>query len=40
MGLSKTCRRLVVTLMQSDAIDILHLDVFGDVLPEFATFDW
>lgn len=40
MGLSKTCRRLVVTLMQSDAIDILHLDAFGDVLSEFTTFDW
>ncbi|HDL7680297.1 TPA: DUF5983 family protein [Yersinia enterocolitica] len=39
MGLSKTCRRLVVTLMQSDAIDILHLDAFGDVLSGLVTFD-
>jgi len=39
-GCRKTCRRLVIALMQFDAIDIIHLDAFGDVLPEFATFDW
>nr|WP_276588564.1 DUF5983 family protein [Enterobacter roggenkampii] len=39
-GLSKTCRRLVVTLMRRYAIGIIHLDAFGELLPDFATFDW
>ncbi|QQN37112.1 hypothetical protein JHW33_00265 [Rahnella aceris] len=40
MGLSKPCRRLIVTLMQLHSIDLLQLDAAGDVLPSFATFDW
>lgn len=40
MGLSKACRRLVVTLMQRYDIAILHLDASGDILPGFDTFDW
>ncbi|PWI77713.1 hypothetical protein DEO48_22905 [Enterobacter sp. CGMCC 5087] len=40
LGLSKACRRLVVTLMRSYAIRILNLDALGELLPEFATFDW
>lgn len=40
LGLSKACRRLVVTLMRSYAIRILSLDALGELLPEFATFDW
>ena len=40
LGLSKACRRLIVTLMRHHAISIVHLDAFGEVLPGFATFDW
>ncbi|MGV0084096.1 DUF5983 family protein [Rahnella aceris] len=40
LGLSKACRRLIITLMQLHGIDMLHLDAAGDVLPTFATFDW
>ncbi|HCC3327776.1 TPA: hypothetical protein M4731_000948 [Salmonella enterica] len=40
IGLSGACRRLVVTLMQRYGIHILHLDADGDLLPDFATFDW
>lgn len=40
MGLSKACRRLVVTLMRRYDIAILHLDASGDLLPGFDTFDW
>ncbi|WP_371973037.1 DUF5983 family protein [Lelliottia nimipressuralis] len=40
LGLSKTCRRLVVTLIRRYAAGIVHLDAFGEVLPGFATFDW
>lgn len=40
LGLSKACRRLVATLMRSYAIRILSLDALGELLPEFATFDW
>lgn len=39
-GLSKVCRRLVVTLIRRYATKIIHLDAFGEVLPGFATFDW
>ncbi|NEY29440.1 hypothetical protein G4V03_15035 [Escherichia coli] len=38
-GLSKACRRLLVTLMRRYAISTIHLDTFGDILPGFATFD-
>lgn len=40
LGLSKTCRRLVVALMRRYAAGIVHLDACGEVLPGFATFDW
>ncbi|SAE32430.1 Uncharacterised protein [Enterobacter cloacae] len=40
LGLSKDCRRLVVTLIRRYAAGIIHLDAFGEVLPGFATFDW
>ncbi len=42
MGLSKACRRLVVTLMRRDLLpaDIIHFDASGEVLPGFTTFDW
>ncbi|EPG8311157.1 DUF5983 family protein [Klebsiella aerogenes] len=40
MGLSKTCRWLVATLIHSDYTDIIHLDASGERLPGFATFNW
>lgn len=40
LGLSKACRRLVVTLTRYHHIDILHLDADGDTLPGVETFDW
>ena len=40
LGLSKACRRLVVTIMRRYSAGIVHLDAFGEVLPGFATFDW
>lgn len=40
LGLSKICRRLVVTLMRRYSAGIIHLDACGEVLPDFATFDW
>lgn len=39
-GLSKACRRLIVTLMRRYSVGIIHLDACGEVLPGFATFDW
>lgn len=40
LGLSKTCRRLVITLMKRHQVTYLHIDALGDVLPGFVTFDW
>lgn len=40
MGMSKACRRLVVTLIRRYATGILHLDAFGELLPGFEVFDW
>ncbi|MGC6031410.1 DUF5983 family protein [Enterobacter kobei] len=40
LGLSKACRRLVVMLIRRYAVGIIHLDAFGELLPDFATFDW
>lgn len=40
LGLSKGCRRLVVTLMRRYSADIIHFDASGEVLPGFTTFDW
>ncbi|MEG1347888.1 MAG: DUF5983 family protein [Hafnia sp.] len=39
-GLSKACRRLIVTLMRRHGITTVHFDAFGDLLPGFTTFDW
>ena len=39
-GLSKACRRLIVTLIRLHVIRIIHLDALGELLPGFATFDW
>lgn len=39
-GLSKACRKLLVTLIRRYAISTIHFDSFGDILPGFATFDW
>jgi hypothetical protein len=39
LGLSKTCRRLVTTLMKRHQLTYLHIDALGDVLPDFTTFD-
>mgnify|MGYP005845005733 FL=1 len=40
LGLSKDCRRLVVTIMRRYSAGIVHLDACGEVLPGSATFDW
>lgn len=40
LGVSKSCHRLVVTLIRRYAAGIIHLDAFSEVLPGFATFDW
>ncbi|MBL5902951.1 DUF5983 family protein [Serratia fonticola] len=40
LGLSKTSRRLVITLMKRHQLSYLHIDALGEVLPDFATFDW
>lgn len=40
LGLSKACRRLVVTLIRCQSVGIIHLDACGEILPGFATFDW
>lgn len=40
LGLSKACRRLVMTLIRRYAVGIIHLDAFGELLPDFDTFDW
>lgn len=40
LGLSKACRRLVVTIMRRYSAGIVHLDACGEVLPGSATFDW
>jgi len=38
MGLSRACRRLVVTLMRRYSVGIVHFDASGEVLPGFSTF--
>lgn len=40
LGLSKACRRLVVTLIRRYSVGIIHLDAFGELLPDFDIFDW
>lgn len=40
LGLSKACRRLIVTLICRYSVRIVHLDACGEVLPGFTTFNW
>lgn len=40
MGLSKACRRLIVTFMRRYSTDIIHFDAAAERLPDFETFDW
>ncbi|EAQ3105371.1 hypothetical protein EX966_21735 [Salmonella enterica subsp. enterica serovar Stanley] len=40
LGLSKACRRLVVTLIRRYSTGILHLDASGELLPGVEVFDW
>ena len=40
LGLSKACRRLVITLISRYGIGLIHLDAFGELLPGFNTFEW
>ncbi|HHQ6539175.1 TPA: DUF5983 family protein [Serratia fonticola] len=40
LGLSRHCRRLVITLQKRHQLTYLHIDALGEVLPGFATFDW
>ncbi|EKN5095440.1 DUF5983 family protein [Yersinia enterocolitica] len=40
LGLSKACRRLVVTLIRRYSVCIIHLDACGELLPGFEAFDW
>jgi hypothetical protein len=39
-GLSKACRRLIVTLMRRYSIRYIHLDAFAELLSGFTIFDW
>jgi hypothetical protein len=39
-GLSKSSRRLIVTLLHYYGIHYIHLDAFAELLPGFAVFDW
>ncbi len=40
LGLSKSCRRLVVALIHRYSAGIIHLDAGGKLLPGFEIFDW
>lgn len=40
MGLSKACRRLVVTIIRRYSANIIHLDASGELLPGIEVFDW
>ncbi|EKR2566655.1 hypothetical protein P6694_005227 [Escherichia coli] len=40
LGLSKTFRRLVVTLIQRYGVSLIHLDASAECLPDLPTFDW
>ncbi|MFG6654910.1 DUF5983 family protein [Scandinavium sp. M-37] len=39
-GLSRACRRLIVTLTRRYGITTVHFDAFGELLPGVETFDW
>ena len=40
LGLSKTFRRLVVTLIQRYGVSLIHLDASTECLPDLPTFNW
>ncbi|EJH0657909.1 hypothetical protein NCI38_000680 [Escherichia coli] len=40
LGLSKTFRRLVVTLIQRYGVSLIHLDASAECLPDLPTFNW
>ena len=40
LGLSKTFRRLVVTLIRRYGVSLIHLDASAECLPDLPTFDW
>ncbi|XBY08243.1 DUF5983 family protein [Escherichia coli] len=40
LGLSKTFRRLVVTLIRRYGVSLIHLDASAGCLPDLPTFDW
>ncbi|EFO1993565.1 hypothetical protein DTI25_22555 [Escherichia coli] len=40
LGLSKTFRRLVVTLIRRYGVSLIHLDASAECLPGLPTFDW
>ncbi|MGA5837077.1 DUF5983 family protein, partial [Escherichia coli] len=40
LGLSKTFRRLVVTLTRRYGVSLIHLDANAECLPGLPTFDW
>ncbi|BDZ05893.1 hypothetical protein MUTS16_69660 [Escherichia coli] len=40
LGLSKTFRRLVVTLTRRYGVSLIHLDASTECLPDLPTFDW
>ncbi|WP_249508628.1 DUF5983 family protein, partial [Escherichia coli] len=40
LGLSKTFRRLVVTLTRRYGVSLIHLDAGAECLPGLPTFDW
>jgi len=40
LGLSKTLRRLVVTLIQRYGVSLIHLDASAECLPDLPTFNW
>ena len=40
LGLSKTFRRLVVTLTRRYGVSLIHLDASAECLPDLPTFNW
>ena len=40
LGLSKTFRRLVITLTRRYGVSLIHLDASAGYLPGLPTFDW
>ena len=40
LGLSKTFRRLFVTLIQRYGVSLIHLDASAECLPGLPTFNW